>query len=110
MRFSRLLLCLVLLVCILPWGTLANDELVVNKIIAAGRPDNQVMDHLDYLVNRIGPRLTSSDKLTQACEWARDRLASYGLEARIEEWGEFPVGFNRASSPKYGSNWPNRAV
>jgi hypothetical protein len=54
------------------------------------------MDHLDWLSNRIGPRLTSSDNLQEACEWTRDRFASFGIEdARLEEWGEFPVGFNR---------------
>ena len=54
------------------------------------------MDHLDVLCNRIGPRLTGSDNLTNACEWARDRFASFGIDnARIEQWGEFPVGFDR---------------
>src|SRR4051812_31476548 len=68
----------------------------VGKIIAAGRSENQVMDHLDVLCNRIGPRLTGSDDLQNACEWARDRFAGFGLtNARLEPWGEFPVGFNR---------------
>ncbi len=31
---------------------------------------SQVMEHLDVLCNRIGPRLTGSDNLTNACEWA----------------------------------------
>ena len=54
------------------------------------------MDHLDVLCNRIGPRLTGSDNLTHACEWTRDRFASFGISnARLESWGEFPVGFNR---------------
>ncbi len=54
------------------------------------------MEHLDYLTNRIGPRLTGSDGLQNACEWARDRFKSFGIEnARLEQWGEFPVGFNR---------------
>jgi carboxypeptidase Q len=60
---------------------------------AAAKP--QVTEHLDYLVNTIGPRLTSSDKLTTACEWARDKFKSFGLDARIEKWGTYAVGFNR---------------
>ena len=56
---------------------------------------SKVSAHLDYLVNRIGPRLTSSDNLQTACEWARDEFAAMGLTARLEEWGTFPVGFNR---------------
>ena len=68
----------------------------VERIISAGREDSQVMEHLDVLSNRIGPRLTSSDNLTNACEWVRDRFASFGIDnARLEQWGEFPVGFNR---------------
>ena len=68
----------------------------VERIMSVGHEESQVMDHLDVLCNRIGPRLTGSDNLTNACEWARDRFASFGLEnARIEQWGEFPVGFDR---------------
>lgn len=74
----------------------AADESDVGRIISAGEKNSQVMDHLDWLTNRIGPRLTGSDNLQVAVEWARDRFKSLGLEnARIEEWGEFPVGFNR---------------
>jgi carboxypeptidase Q len=68
----------------------------VEKIVTAGHEESQVMDHLDVLVNRIGPRLTGSDNLTNACEWVRDRFKSSGIDnARLEQWGEFPVGFNR---------------
>lgn len=74
----------------------ADEKLDVERIVSTGREDSQVMEHLDYLSNRIGPRLTSSDALQTACEWTRDKFKSFGLEnARIEPWGEFPVGFNR---------------
>src|SRR6266700_6794660 len=78
------------------WVMAAGETPEADRIISAGKEDSQVMDHLDYLCNRIGPRLTSSDNLQNACEWARDRFKSFGLEnARLEEWGEFPIGFNR---------------
>jgi hypothetical protein len=68
----------------------------VQRIISAAHEESRVMDHLDVLCNRIGPRLTGSDNLTNACEWARDRFASFGIDnARLEPWGEFSVGFNR---------------
>ena len=68
----------------------------VERIMSVGHEPSQVMDHLDVLCNRIGPRLTGSDNLTNACEWARDRFASFGIDnARLEPWGEFPVGFDR---------------
>ena len=68
----------------------------VERIMSVGHEESQVMDHLDVLCNRIGPRLTGSDNLTNACEWVRDRFASFGINnAHLESWGEFPVGFNR---------------
>lgn len=71
-------------------------ESVVEAILREGKSNSKVMEHLDHLVNKIGPRLTSSDRLTQACEWAKQQFESFGCKnARLEEWGEFPVGFNR---------------
>ena len=61
-----------------------------------GLGQSQVMAHLDHLVNRIGPRLTGSDHLTVAGEWAVDAFQSFGIEnARLEKWGDYAVGFNR---------------
>lgn len=68
----------------------------VDRILSTAREESRVMEHLDHLANRIGPRLTSSDGLQTALEWTRDQFKSYGIEnARLEKWGEFPVGFNR---------------
>ncbi|HUR28772.1 MAG TPA: M20/M25/M40 family metallo-hydrolase [Planctomycetota bacterium] len=69
------------------------------KLIALGKSENHVMEHLDHLANRIGPRLTGSDGFTNACAWTREQFESFGLaNARLEKWGEFPVGFNRGPS------------
>ena len=68
----------------------------IAQIIELGKSDNRVMEHLDHITNRIGPRLTSSDGLTRACEWAVEHFKSMGIEnAHMEQWGEFPVGFER---------------
>ena len=78
----------------LPNTGLPLDDAVVSQIYSA--QDLQVMDHLAELVDGIGPRLTSSDNLTEACHWAADKFEQWGLEnVRMEEWGTFPVGFNR---------------
>lgn len=68
------------------------------RLIELGQRDNQVMSHLVELTSQFGPRLTGSSNLNRAGEWARDRFASYGLDARLEKWGEFPVGFQRGES------------
>lgn len=71
----------------------------VQRLLELGRSDNRVMQHLDHLVNRIGPRLTGSDNFQNACRWARAEFESYGLaNARLEKWGEYAVAFNRGPS------------
>lgn len=67
----------------------------VDAIIQEARAHSQVVAYHDHLVNKIGPRLTSSTKLTQACEWTRAEFEKLGLKAGLEEWGTFPVGYDR---------------
>lgn len=78
----------------------AKPSPMVQKIIEIGKSENKVQEHLDYLTNRIGPRLTGSEGLQAGCDWARDKFESMGLQSRLEKWGEFPVGFERG--PSYG--------
>jgi len=84
--------------------TESKEEAVVESpeiqaIIEAGRNNSQVQDHLDVICNRIGPRLTSSEGLTAGCLWAKEKFESMGLSnVQMEQWGEFPVGFERGFS------------
>jgi hypothetical protein len=73
----------------------AADDPVVAKLIALAHSDNRVQDHLSHLCLAIGPRLTSSHNLAKAQQWAVAQFRSWGLEADLEKWGEFPVGFDR---------------
>jgi hypothetical protein len=75
-------------------SALAADTTVA-RLIELGRSDNRVQEHLQHLCLEIGPRLTSSSNLTEACEWTKGVFASYGLTASMEQWGDFPVGFDR---------------
>ncbi len=34
---------------------------VIDKIIDLGKTDNKVMEHIDFLTNRFGDRITGSD-------------------------------------------------
>lgn len=78
----------------LPVTGLPADDPVAEHVLTT--PDIQVMQHLEELSEGIGPRLTSSDSLTEACHWAAQRFEDWGLQnVRLEEWGTFPVGFNR---------------
>jgi hypothetical protein len=71
------------------------------RVLTLAREDNRVQDHLRTLTKSIGPRLTGSRNFQRAAEWARDQLEAWGLSARLETWGEIPVGFDRG--PAHGA-------
>ena len=66
-----------------------------NQIRTEGLEKSQVQDWLKTLTKEIGPRLTSSKRLLKAQEWALDEFKKMGLSAELQEWGTFPVGFDR---------------
>ena len=55
----------------------------VKKIIEMGQTDNQVMDHLDVLCNRIGGRVIGSNAYDNAVQWVASKFKEWGLE--VEE-------------------------
>ena len=73
--------------------TLAADSVdlsVVNRIKAEEFQNSKVMEHLQNLSDRYGPRLTGSPEFKEAADWALKRLEEYGLErAHLEKWGPF---------------------
>lgn len=76
-----------------------GDPRAVSRIITIGQTDNHVMDHLRYLSEKIGPRLTGSSNAERANNWAKDQFQSWGLaNAHIEAWGTIPVRFDRGPS------------
>jgi hypothetical protein len=61
---------------------------------AFGR-NSKVMDHMFYLTDVNGPRLTDSKGYRAAGEWAVKRLKEYGLEnVHLEKWGPFGKAWN----------------
>ena len=66
-----------------------------NQIRTEGLEKSEVQDWLKTLTQEFGPRLTGSERLLRAQNWARDEFEKMGLSAELEEWGTFPVGFNR---------------
>jgi hypothetical protein len=78
-----------------PLATPTESAAVVDELISHAEGDSRVEEHLRTLSFDIGGRLTSSHSLMKAEQWCRDQFASWGLDARLEEWGTFPVGFDR---------------
>ena len=79
-------------------GASATADPVVARILELGEKDNRVQEHLRILCKTIGPRLTGTAGYDRAANWAVERFQSFGLEARLETWGEFPMRFERGYS------------
>ncbi len=66
------------------------DLAIVNRIKAEAFQNSKVMEHLEYLSDRYGPRLTGSPEFKEAADWALKRLEEYGLvKGHLEKWGPF---------------------
>src|SRR5215471_5129431 len=49
------------------------------QIIGEIRDHSELMDNLEYLSDRVGPRLTGSARLKQANDWTAEMFKKYGL-------------------------------
>jgi hypothetical protein len=68
----------------------AVDLAVVQRIKKEAFQNSKVMEHLFWLTDVYGPRLTGSPGFTVAANWAVKRLKEYGIEeSAIEPWGKF---------------------
>ena len=66
------------------------DLSVANRIKTEAFQNSQVMDHLFYLTDVYGPRLTNSPGHRAAAEFVVKRLKEYGLQnVKLEKWGPF---------------------
>lgn len=71
---------------------------VIDKIKDEGLNRSQVMQHLSYLTDVIGGRLTNSPNMKRANEWTRDTMAKWGMQnAKLEPWGPFGRGWSLKS-------------
>jgi carboxypeptidase Q len=71
------------------------DVDMVKKIKEEGMERSKVMETISYLTDVHGPRLTGAPETKIAGEWARQRLADWGLEnAHLESWGPFGRGWS----------------
>src|ERR1700680_1845343 len=69
------------------------DLTVINRIKSEAFENSKVMDHLFYLTDVHGPRLTGSPHLPTPADLAVKRLTEYGLVAKEEKWGPFGRGW-----------------
>src|SRR5258708_22021458 len=86
----------VLLVLLFPVAAQERVDLgTVDRIKSEAFDRSKVMDHLYYLTEVYGPRLTGSPEFEQAVKWPGDRLKGYGMEnVHLEKWGPFGRGWS----------------
>ena len=66
------------------------DLATIQRIKKEAFQNSKVMDHLFWLTDVYGPRLTGSPGFTAAANWAVKRLKEYGIEdAAIRPYGRF---------------------
>jgi hypothetical protein len=78
-----------------PPAVAAPEPTPAEQVIALAQRDNRVMETERILAKQHPKRLTGSQGYDRAAQWAVDTFRSYGLDARLETWGEFPVAFDR---------------
>lgn len=70
------------------------DEAAVAFFAEEGLQRSQVMDHLGWICDVHGPRVTGSPNLRRAQAWAVETFGKLGLQnARTEAWGPFGRGW-----------------
>src|SRR5688572_953036 len=70
------------------------DYAMIARIRDEGLNRSQVMDHISWLSDVYGPRLTGSPAIKQASEWTRKKFAEWGLANIHEEEFAFGKGWS----------------
>ena len=70
------------------------DAAMIEKIRNEGLKNSKVMEIAFYLTEVSGPRLQGSPGYTRASNWAKNKLAEWGLQnAKLEPWGDWGKGW-----------------
>ena len=79
---------LYILLLIVSFSVKAQDDIIKN--IVAEATDNSHLEILAHeLLDVVGPRLTGTPQMKNAGDWALQRYAGWGIDARIHEFGEW---------------------
>lgn len=88
----------VLVLLLIPLPGTAEERVDLNavyRIKTEALQNSKIMEHLSFLTDVHGPRLTGSSGYQAAAEWAVKRLGEYGVaNPRLEKWGPFGRGWN----------------
>jgi len=83
----------IVVVCIFAAALCAEENVdlgMIQRIKNEAFENSKVMDHLFWLTDVYGPRLTGSPGFTAAANWVVKQLKQYGIEdASVQSWGKF---------------------
>ena len=94
------LLTIILVVGHTTWAQRTSDRsdlAVVHRIRQEATQKSQVMEHLFYLTDVHGPRLSNSPGFLSAAKWVVERTKLLGLKnVAMEKWGPFGRGWSQS--------------
>jgi carboxypeptidase Q len=70
------------------------DYATIGRIRDEGLSRSQVMDHISWLSDVYGPRVTGSPAIQQASEWAMKKFGEWGLASAHQERWKFGKGWS----------------
>ena len=91
------MLCLLVTFAALPAAQGASEKLdyaMLGRIRDEGLTRSQVMDHISWLSDVYGPRLTGSPGISQAGDWAAKKFGEWGLANVHRETWAFGKGWS----------------
>src|SRR5262249_36554567 len=94
---KRALLVFILAATVAPFIGAQTEKLdyaMLGKIRDEGLSHSQVMDHVSWLSDVYGPRLTGSPAIQQASEWAMKKFNEWGLASVHQERWPFGKGWS----------------
>jgi carboxypeptidase Q len=96
MRHKKALYLFAATAAAVPFLLIAEERVdlsIVNRIRNAAFAESKVMDHVFYLTDVNGPRVTSSPGYRSAADWVVKQMNEYGIPAHLEKWGPFGRGW-----------------
>ena len=96
--FASRIRMLALVLAVAAWGPPASAQPPGDAALAAIRDEglrrSQVMDHISWLSDVYGPRVTGSPAIEEAGRWTMEKLREWGLSAVHEERFRFGYGWS----------------
>ena len=93
-RVAFLLAAIVAAIAFVEAQTEKLDYATIGRIRDEGLARSQVMDHVSWLSDVYGPRLTGSPAIQQASEWAMRKFSEWGLTSPHQERWKFGKGWS----------------